>query len=378
MFWRNRSGIFRLVHSSMKWAPLSELSLNRIPLLATMPDRVAHDPREPGHERRAVAGLELVEVAAVDDPRDDVADVERLAQVGRGDPVQLRRVVQRLARREHVPRRVLAPGRHVGEDAARDLEGVLVVVGEVVGDARQAGVDVRAAEVLGRDLLAGRRLHQRRAADEDRAGPLDDHRLVAHRRDVGAARGGRAHDDGDLRDPGRRQVGLVVEDPAEVLAIREHVGLQRQERPARVDEVDARQAVLGGDLLQAQVLLHRHREVRAALDRGVVGDDRDLAAADDPDAGHDPRRRRLAVVHVPGGERRQLEERGAGIHQAVDAIAREQLAPARVPRDGLVAAAALDERESLPQLRDQRQVGVPVGVEGGGPRGFGEDGHRRH
>ena len=41
MFWRNRSGIRRLVHSSMKWAPLSELSLNRMPLLATMPDRVA-------------------------------------------------------------------------------------------------------------------------------------------------------------------------------------------------------------------------------------------------------------------------------------------------------------------------------------------------
>ena len=170
--------------------------------------------------------------------------------------------------------------------------------------------------------------------------------------------------------PARRQVGLVVEDPAEVLAIREHVGLQRQERAARVDEVDARQAVLGGDLLQAQVLLDRHREVRAALDGGVVGDDRDLAATDDPDAGHDPGRGRLAVVHVPRGERGQLEERGTGIHQAVDAIPREQLAPARVPRDGLVAAAAPDERESLAQLRDEREVGVPVGVEGGGRAGF--------
>ena len=67
-----------------------------------------------------------------------------------------------------------------------------------------------------------------------------------------------------------------------------------------------------------------------------------------------------------------------GSTQAVDALAREQLAAARVPRDGLVAAAALDEREPLAQLRDEREVGVAVGVEGGGPRGFGEDGHRRH
>ena len=82
------------------------------------------------------------------------------------------------------------------------------------------------------------------------------------------------------------------------------------------------------------------------------------------------------MSHAASGDSSRNGEPGST--QAVDAIPREQLAPARVPRDGLVAAAALDERESLPQLRDEREVGVPVGVEGGGARGFGEDGHRRH
>src|SRR5215470_7981789 len=50
-------------------------------------------------------------------------------------------------------------------------------------------------------------------------------------------------------------------------AVREDVVLLGQERAARIDEVDARQPVLDRDLLAAQVLLHRHRVVGAALHR---------------------------------------------------------------------------------------------------------------
>ena len=63
----------------------------------------------------------------------------------------------------------------------------------------------------------------------------------------------------------RAHVGLVVEDAAEVLAIREHLVLVRQVGAARVDEVDAGQAVLLGDLLRAQVLLDGHRVVGCLL-----------------------------------------------------------------------------------------------------------------
>ena len=60
----------------------------------------------------------------------------------------------------------------MAHDLARDRERVLVGGGVVVGDAGAARVDVRAAELLGRHVLAGRRLHERRPADEDRPRPL--------------------------------------------------------------------------------------------------------------------------------------------------------------------------------------------------------------
>ena len=75
-----------------------------------------------------------------------------------------------------------------------------VVLGQMVGDAGDARMHVAAAEVFGRDHFAGRGLHQRRAAEKDGALVLDDDRLVAHRRHVGAAGGARAHHDGDLRN----------------------------------------------------------------------------------------------------------------------------------------------------------------------------------
>ena len=82
----------------------------------------------------------------------------------------------------------------------------------------------------------------------------------------------------------RRQPRLVVEDPAEVLAVGEDVGLQGEEGAARVDEVDARQVVLARHLLRAQVLLHGEREVGPALHRRVVGHEHALPPLDDADA----------------------------------------------------------------------------------------------
>ena len=167
---------------------------------------------------------------------------------------------------------------------------------------------VGAAELLGGDVLAGRRLHERRPADEDRAGAAHDDRLVAHRGHVGAAGGARAHDGGDLRDPLGRHARLVVEDPPEVLAVGEDVGLERQERAAGVDEVEAREVVLLGNLLRAQVLLDREREVGAALHGRVVRDDDALLALDDADPGDDPGRRRLRRRRHP--TRRARSARG--------------------------------------------------------------------
>ncbi len=54
-------------------------------------DRIAPDAGEAGDERRAVARLELVELAAVDDARDHLAHVVGLLDVGADDAVDLLR-----------------------------------------------------------------------------------------------------------------------------------------------------------------------------------------------------------------------------------------------------------------------------------------------
>ena len=66
-----------------------------------------------------------------------------------------------------------------------------------------------------------------------------------------------------------------------------------------------------------------------------------------------------------------------GSTQAVDALARQQLAARRCGGHRLVAAAALDAGEPLAQLGHEREIRLAVGVERGGPRSFSEDGHRR-
>ena len=139
-----------------------------------------------------------------------------------------------------------------------------------------------------------------------------------------------------------------------MVAVREHLILQRQERAAGVDEVQARQPVLRGDLLGPQVLLHGQREVRPALHGRIVRDDHALRALDHADARDDSRARRIAVVEIPGGERVQLEERRVGVDQPVDALPRGELAARAVAFDGLLAAAARDLLRALVQLRDER------------------------
>ncbi len=101
-------------------------------------------------------------------------------------------------------------------------------------------MDVGATEFFGSDVLTGGCLDQRRAAQEDCAGAADDDGLVAHRRNVGAAGGARAHDGRDLRDALGAHTRLIEEDAPEMLGVGEHFVLQRQERPAGVNQVDAR------------------------------------------------------------------------------------------------------------------------------------------
>ena len=110
-----------------------------------------------------------------------------------------------------------------------------------------------------------------------------------------------------------------------MFAVRKDVRLQRQERSARIHEVDTGQAVLLRDLLSAQMLLDGHRVVGAALDRGVVGDDHHLAAGNAPDARDEAGARRFSPVHAVRRQRRELEKGRSGIEQRVHPVADEHL-----------------------------------------------------
>ena len=203
---------------------------------------------------------------------------------------------------------------------------MLVILREMVDDTALARMQVAAPQILRADLFARRRLHQRRSAEEDRALVADDHALVAHRRDVGATSGAAAHHAGDLRDALRAHLRLVEEDAAEMVAVREHIGLMREVGSAAVHEIDAGKPVLLGDLLRSEMLLHRNWIVGPALHRRVIADDHHLLARHPADARDHSGAGHLALVHVAGGELADFEERRTRIEQALNAIAREKLA----------------------------------------------------
>ena len=103
--------------------------------------------------------------------------------------------------------------------------------------------------------------------------------------------------------------------------------------------IDAGQIVLPRDILGAQMLLHRHRIIGAALDGRVIGDDHAFAPRDPPDAGDDAGGMHVAAIEAVGGERRQFEKGRAGIEQQIDALARQHLAASDMARSCVGAPA---------------------------------------
>ena len=147
------------------------------PVVGEDRDRVAVEVGEAGHERLAVERLELVEAAAVDEPGDDLADRDGPARVGRDRGVEVGGAV--VARR--VDGRRL--GRRGGPTAASGAVRLrLATIDRPSASACSSSSASWSATPERRvwtsappsssavDVLAGRGLHQRRAAEEDRAG----------------------------------------------------------------------------------------------------------------------------------------------------------------------------------------------------------------
>ena len=318
--------------------------------------------RETADQRRTKAGLELMELRAIDDAGDDLAHIKRLARVHRDHPIQLARLVFRRLRRLHHARGRL--GAIEGDcDLTHQRQCVQIVLRQVIGHTGQAGVHVAAAEVLGADHLAGGGLHQRRTTEKNSALVLDDDGLVTHGGHIGAACGARPHHHRHLRDAQRRHIGLVVEDAPEVVAVGEDLILIGQVGTTGIDQVQTRQPVLLRHFLGPQVLLNRHGVVGAALHCGVVAHDHAVDPADAADTGNQASARRVAVVHTQGRQRRQLEKRGAGVKQHLHPVARQQFAARRVTRAGGFAATRGSALDLHAQVVDQGAHGTRIGLE---------------
>ena len=199
MFCTNSSGIAAAVAELDEVRSLERGLAEEDAVVGEDPDGMAVDVGERADQRLAVELLELMQLGAVDDRPQHLADV-----VG-GAAVQWHQVEHAVGRDCGHTRRPALPAGCAGrwqrrDDLAHDLQRVVVVLREVIGDAGGSRVQVAAAELLGRDHLAGRGLDQRRSAEKDRALIANDHGLVAHRRHVRAAGGAGAHHAGDLRD----------------------------------------------------------------------------------------------------------------------------------------------------------------------------------
>ena len=191
---------------------------------------MAVQPRVAAHRVCRVGGLELEEVRAVDEPRDDFAHVVGLAFVGGHDAHQFFGGEQRLGSGSGSGSGDFVPRQFVHQ-LARQRDGVGVVVAEVFAQASDFGVHLRAAQFFVAGVFADGGLHQRRASQVDAAAAPDQHHIVAQARQIRAAGGGRAMHHRDLRDAGGRQPRLVGKGAA---AVDEDLGLVHQVGAARL------------------------------------------------------------------------------------------------------------------------------------------------
>ena len=253
-----------------------------------------------------------------------------------------------------------------------------LVDGQVVGQPAGARVHLGAAERLLVDDLVDRHLHQRRPTEVRGAALLDEDGVVAHPRGVRTAGGVRPERHRDRRDAELRQLGEVLEARA---ALDEQVGLAWQVGTGRLVEHDHRQPVLAGDLVEPRPLLPRRRVARAAAVGHVRSADRALDAFDDADAG--AAADADGVLGAPPGERAELEERGVGIDERLDALTHQHLAATAVPVDVALSADRRDARhlggDAVPQLLHRREILLVLGRSGVEPTAdHGADGHERH
>ena len=261
---------------------------------------------------------------------DELVDVVDLAavprhQVDQGLVAPLRVVVGR------------APGRHlpdvrrqVAEEGPDHLEGLLLGVGQVVDASADARVDVRAAEVVLRDVVAECGLHHRRSAREELARVLHHHVEVREtgmdRRPAGDGAHHRRHD-GYLR----QHVDIDQPPGAAVRQVRAADLLEVPYAPAGgVEEADEGHFPLPRPFVRRKLRAHAAPAAAGTPPYGeVAGRQHDLPSVHAgralDDRARDEGLELVVLVGPLARQRVELAERSV-VHEAGNALARRQLA----------------------------------------------------
>ena len=260
--------------------------LHALLLVGDDADRHAAEPAVAADQRLAVLGLVLVERAVVEDARRAGRGRRTPAAAVGWNEVVARRRRSRRAATSVCDARVV--GGQQADQPAQPVEARLVVrLAEVdrAADRRRASPRRRAPRGSTVWPIAA---FTSAGPGEVEAAALGHQQLVAQHRQVAAAGDAVAHDGGELRDARGRDDGVVAEDAAEVVLVGEDLVLQRQE-DAGANRRGRRAA--GGSRMAMRwarsTFLHGHREERAGLHRGVVGDDHAAAGRRRADAGDD-------------------------------------------------------------------------------------------
>ena len=288
-------------------------------------------PGVPGDQGPTVLFPVLGESAVVHQPGNHLPHLVFAGGIGREDPAKLRRVMAGLHRGTAI-RTGVRPAAHLVHQFAYAAQATEIVLFPEVDGAAEAGVHRGAAQFLAGHFLSDGRLDQSRSGQIESA-PLGHQQLVAHHRQIGSAGHAGAHDGGDLRNPPGREDSVVVEDPAKIVGVGEHVLLQGQKNAGGVHQVDEGQAVLQRDRLCPQHLLGGHGKEGTRLDGGVVGDDHEVAPTDLGHARDHAGRRSAAPlgVHPVGRIDSQLQEGGIGIDEVSDPLPSSQASLGMLP-----------------------------------------------
>ena len=154
----------------------------------------------------------------------------------------------------------------------------------------------------------------------------------------------------------------------EVIFVWKYFVLVGQIGTAGIDQVDAGEVVLTGNVLGAQVFFDADRVIGAALHRRVVGNNDALDSINASDAGDDACPGHIVfAIHVVGGKLGKLKKGRTWIDQQIDTLSGQQFASSLMTCLIALATALFDLFDQGFQIIHQRLHLSGVVSEGVGP-----------